>query len=337
MENRGHALARYELIRVLTAYQGITTADGAADGSTLVDSALIGRNDFVTGKTILIMYGDARDEDLGATAFNPVTGAITVEAVGFSAQIVAGTVFRILNISSVETKLSVLIALLGQVSRPTMELYEGWQDELGIDFTLWTPTHPATPWSRGAGAGVAAASLVATAPLLINEVARLVGNQRWPVMPDLAGTNTILRATEFEFELTLSDVTQLVPGTCFFGFTPNQADDRGNPNIIGFGLVGAAPTQELETVTDLAGLETVNSGFGVNLANLNKFRIRAVQLAGVSIVQFYLNEVLLASHITNLPDLPMYPNWYLDTTLLGACTPQLGIVRIFTKDFLEIT
>jgi len=111
--SRGYALSRYELVRVLTAYQGITTADGAADGSTLIDSTLIGRNDFVTGKTILIMFGDAQDEDLGAVGFASGTGTITVEPVGFSAQIVAGTIFRILNISSVETRLAIIIALLG--------------------------------------------------------------------------------------------------------------------------------------------------------------------------------------------------------------------------------
>lgn len=335
MEDRGHALSRYELIRVLTAYQGITTADGAADGTTLIDSNLIGRNDFITGKTILLMFGDARDEDLGAVGFDDTTGTITVEPVGFSAQIVAGTVFRILNISSVETKISAILALLGQASRPNIQLYEGWQDELGIDFTLWTVVNPATPWARGAGVGVAAPLLVATAPLLINEVARLVGNQRWPVLPDLAGTNTILRAIEYEFEMTLSDVIQLVPATCFFGFTPNQADTRASNNIIGFGLVGAPPAQELQTITNLLGVETLNDGFGENLANLNKFKITAIQIAGVATVEFRLNEVLIASHITNLPDLPMYPNFYLDTTALGACTPQIGIIRIKPEDYLR--
>jgi len=115
MQNRGHALSRDELIRTLTAHQGITSADGAADGTTLIDSTLVGRNDFVTGKTILIMFGDARDEDLGAVGFATLTGTITVEPPGFGqglTQIVAGTVFRILNISSVETKLTVIVALL---------------------------------------------------------------------------------------------------------------------------------------------------------------------------------------------------------------------------------
>jgi len=112
MTSKGHALARDELIRTLTAYQGITTADGAADGTTLVDANLIGRNDFVTGKTILIMSGDAKDEDLGAVLFATGTGTITAEPVGFSAQIKAGVIFRLLNISSVETKISSIIALL---------------------------------------------------------------------------------------------------------------------------------------------------------------------------------------------------------------------------------
>jgi len=112
MTSEGYPLARADLIRTLTSYSGITTQDGAADGTTLVDANLIGRNDFVTGKTILIMSGAARDEDLGAVLFDTLTGTITSEPVGFSAQIRAGVIFRLLNISSVETKISAIIALL---------------------------------------------------------------------------------------------------------------------------------------------------------------------------------------------------------------------------------
>lgn len=334
MENRGHALARDELIRVLTAYSGITTADGAANGTTLIDSNLIGRNNFVTGKTILIMFGNARDEDLGAVGFAPGTGTITVEPAGFSAQIVAGTIFRILNISSVETKISAIIALLSQVSRPKIELYEGWQDELGIDFTLWTVVNPATPpaWARGAGTGVMAAMLRATAAPQANEEARLVGDQRWPIAPNIIGTNTILRMINLEFEMSIANLVNLDPARCFFGFTPNQADVRTNQNIIGFALIGA---NALQTVTDRTGAEEVHTGFLENLANLNKFRIVVLSVGAVRTVQFYLNETLIASHVivANLPDLPMYPNWYFDTTNLGACTPQIGIVRIWAYDY----
>ena len=102
MTSRGHALSRAELIRALTAYSGITTADGAADGTTLVDATLISRNDFISEKTILIMSGDAKDEDKGSTAFDNTDGKITLQGTGFSAQIKAGTIYRVLNISSIE-------------------------------------------------------------------------------------------------------------------------------------------------------------------------------------------------------------------------------------------
>ncbi len=102
MSSLSYALARAALIRVLTAYSGITTSDGAVGGGTLVDSNLIGRNDFISEKAVLIMSGDAKDEDKGAASFNNVTGAIALQGTGFSAQIKAGTIFRILNISSVE-------------------------------------------------------------------------------------------------------------------------------------------------------------------------------------------------------------------------------------------
>jgi len=102
MASKGHALSREALIRTLTAYSGITTADGAADGTTLIDSNLIGRNDFVSEKTILIMSGDAKDEDKGATSFDNSDGKITLQGTGFSAQIKAGTIYRILNISTTE-------------------------------------------------------------------------------------------------------------------------------------------------------------------------------------------------------------------------------------------
>ena len=87
-------------------------------------------------------------------------------------------------------------------------------------------------------------------------------------------------------------------------------------------------------MTDLAGVETVNTGFGENMANLNKFKITVATIAGVITVQFYLNETLVASHIANLPDLPMYPNFYFDTGAGGACTPQMGVIRIWTEDVI---
>lgn len=101
MVDKHHALAREEIIEALTAWTGQTTADGAAPANnTLIDSNLIGKNDFITGKTILIGAGfDAAFEDRGAQSFNSVTGEITFTS-GFSAQIKQGTIYRVLNFSS---------------------------------------------------------------------------------------------------------------------------------------------------------------------------------------------------------------------------------------------
>ncbi len=116
MTSKAHALSREELIRALTAYSGITTADGAGDGTTLIASDLIGRNDFISEKTVYILSGDAKDEDKGALSFNSVTGAITLRGTGVSAQIVTGVIFRILNISSVEVDVANIQEDLGDMA-----------------------------------------------------------------------------------------------------------------------------------------------------------------------------------------------------------------------------
>ena len=96
MARKAFALAREEQVRTLTAYSGTTTADGSASKNTLIDSALIGKNDFLTGKSVLITSGDAQYETAGITDFDSATGEITFTAL--NAQIVTGVSFRILNV-----------------------------------------------------------------------------------------------------------------------------------------------------------------------------------------------------------------------------------------------
>ena len=99
MANEHHALAREAILAALTTFTGITTADGATPANnTLVCAALIGRNDFISNKSILIGSGDADGESSGVSSFAPLTGTITVTD-AFNAQIKAGTSFRILNIN----------------------------------------------------------------------------------------------------------------------------------------------------------------------------------------------------------------------------------------------
>lgn len=133
MISKGHALSRDALVRTLTAYSGITTADGLVDGTTLVDSNLIGRNDFITEKAVLIMSGDADGEDKGAASFDNVTGTIVLQGTGFSAQIKAGTIYRVINISSVEIDVANIAAKIDAIKGATGIFYE--QADVAVNIT----------------------------------------------------------------------------------------------------------------------------------------------------------------------------------------------------------
>ncbi len=117
MTNIGYALARADLIRTLTAYNGITTADGAADGTTFIDRNLINSPIIsaaaIPEKTILIMSGNAKGGDKGSTSFDNITGTVALQGTGFAAQIKAGTIYKILNISSVEIDVATINTNIG--------------------------------------------------------------------------------------------------------------------------------------------------------------------------------------------------------------------------------
>lgn len=61
------------------------------------------------------MSGDAKDEDKGAASFDNATGTITLQGTGFSARIKAGTIFRILNISTVEIDVANIKAVVDTI------------------------------------------------------------------------------------------------------------------------------------------------------------------------------------------------------------------------------
>jgi len=112
-----YALDREAILRALASFHGVTTADGNIAGTSLVCSALIGSNDFITGKTILLQSGNSRFEDKAATAFNPLTGEIIVDA--FSSQVLGGTSFYVLNTAAVDTApiLAALAAIQSQTDK----------------------------------------------------------------------------------------------------------------------------------------------------------------------------------------------------------------------------
>ena len=209
-------------------------------------------------------------------------------------------------------------------SRPLIALCETWQDEAGIDAAIWTVTDPVggVAWSRGASG----AYLRATSVPNLNEFCRLVSDQRWVFAPNVFSNNTVLRRSVLEFELKLTDVANIDNANSFFGLTTGVGDDRTSNNIIGFALLADV----FQSVTDLAVNETTNTDFHSVTAEATWNKLVMDVYAGH--VDFYINNNLVASHITNLPDYPFYLNWYLDTEAGGAATIELGIVRVWHED-----
>ncbi len=254
-----------------------------------------------------------------------------------------GELRRIMNMNAGETfdpstdSLEALSAAIAWIiinlnaRRPKISLYEGWQDELGIDFPLWTVTNPGAgvPWARGAFGE----SLMAYCTVNALNNARLRSNQRWIAGPDNYGPNKILTRFVLEFEAQFTNVANFDNTGFLLGLTYNVGDTRANNNIIGWTLVGAG--NALQTYSNAGGAVTSFTGFGENLANINKFRIELFQFAPPAVGHslWYLNDVLVATHVFNNPsNAPMWLNFYAPAGAGGAATIRLGIVRAWTED-----
>jgi len=213
-------------------------------------------------------------------------------------------------------------ALVVDLNVPRANLFEGWQDEAGIDAAVWTVTDPATggAWTRGA---VGQYLMAVTSPNA-NENARLRSNVRWLCSPLTYDEHQILQSLSMEFECYLQLVANIDNANFFMGLTDGTTDTRTGNNIIGFGLIADA----LQTITDDAGAETVNTGFGETLTAYNKFKIYVANNS----VKFYLNETEIAEHTTNFPNASMYMNFYYPTEAGGASILSLGTIRIWTGD-----
>jgi len=177
MADRHIALAREEIIEALTSWTGITSADGATPGNnTLIDSLLIGRNDFITGKTILIGGGfNTSYEDKGASSFDPLTGMITVSA-AFSAQIKAGTIYRVLNLSSASGISALLNAIKAKTDLIPADI--GTQLDTNIPaIKARTDNLPATPANEATvnAVGVLATAIKAVTDSLVTDIAQATG------------------------------------------------------------------------------------------------------------------------------------------------------------------
>lgn len=93
-------------------YKGVTTSDGSALKTTLIDSTLISTNDFITGTIIVILSGDCRHETRNISTFVSASGTITV-GTAFSAKIISGVTFAIVagvatDLSTIESKVDIV-------------------------------------------------------------------------------------------------------------------------------------------------------------------------------------------------------------------------------------
>jgi len=106
----------------LISYEGITTADGAADGSTLIDNVLTTKPDY-NGNEVIITSGAYAGQ---ASDINGVTTGGTVTAhTAFDGQILRGTKFVIAAIRLTPAEVAALTALvvllMADVGDPTGE------------------------------------------------------------------------------------------------------------------------------------------------------------------------------------------------------------------------
>ncbi len=115
MVNNAAHMTVQETINALVARGGVTTSDGAAGGTSLIDSNLISPNDWVTGKGVLILNGDNNLEGKIATGFNIATGEVTFDS-AMTGQVLAGMPYLILNVANAG---AAVIAILAALNVPT--------------------------------------------------------------------------------------------------------------------------------------------------------------------------------------------------------------------------
>lgn len=316
------------VIPSLISVYTVTTAAGNALGTTLTSSQLIGQPSYKGHALVLFTPGAAAGQTRQIASHALATGTIEVnrpytDAAGAAFQVPAGTYFFILSMGGGAGWGGPGTG--GITGSQLPYLAETWQDEPAIDFTVWQIVNPAagTLWNSGPSGWM---YLRANSVPNANNIARLRSVRRWVVGPGNYGTNSIVRGMCLEFDFMLTNLANWDNTQSFLGLGSGVADTRATNNIIGFGLVGAG--NALQTVIDNGGAETVDTGFGEVLTNWNKLKIRITEDA----IRFYLNEVLIASHAMDVPNIPMYIQFYCDTNAGGAAAINIGVVRAWHED-----
>ena len=115
-------------LRKLTLYQGVTTADGAGDGSTLVCSDLASQDEDFNGNHVIVTSGTYRNaRDINGTT---LTGTVTFTS-ALKGQIVKGTTFMIVGfrttpaeVAAIEAKVDVIDGIVDNILSQKIEVQD---------------------------------------------------------------------------------------------------------------------------------------------------------------------------------------------------------------------
>lgn len=110
-------MGRYVSGSELILKEGVTTSNGNAGGTTLIDASLIGKPNYPTGLQVRILSGTYQLITRTIQSFNTVTGTITVPAgLPFPGQIVAGTGYVIMGVTATSSDVLDIAADVGDAS-----------------------------------------------------------------------------------------------------------------------------------------------------------------------------------------------------------------------------
>jgi hypothetical protein len=204
--------------------------------------------------------------------------------------------------------------------------YAYCEDWAAIDAAIWWKTDPATggPWTLYAS-GISSSGALYCTPYA-GEVGSIGMYTAWPSCASIMGlvSKGVLTSFNLEMEIMWADAEYIDEAITMWGCGGESG--RGDNDTFGFAVSGGA----LQTYTDHAGVETVNTGFGETLAGvISRYGI-SVRPSGV---HFYLNGSLIAVHTTNIPQLYSMPMVVIkakaDTPpVLGPCV-YLGMVGVW--------
>lgn len=94
-------MGRYVSGSELILKEGVTTSNGNAGGTTLIDASLIGRPNYPTGLQVRLLSGTYQYITRTVESFNTTTGTITIPTANpFPGQIVAGTGYVIMGVTA---------------------------------------------------------------------------------------------------------------------------------------------------------------------------------------------------------------------------------------------